>query len=138
MKHWFTTAVVGEKEDGTKYTICTQKFFVDDERILADLSAVFKNCGIGLAGTPLRAYIARNSTGMVDEKGMRRPMAPADDVGRIVLGALSAGYGDQPKAEDAMAYVMHLTNHLAKNAMTAYAAEMARVYAVPPKGDDGI
>ncbi len=61
MKHWFTTAVVGEKEDGTKYTICIQKFFVDDERILADLSAVFANCGIGLAGTPLRAYIARNS-----------------------------------------------------------------------------
>ena len=141
MKNWFTTAVLGEKEDGTKYTICTQKFFVDDDRVLTDLSAVFANCGIGLAGAPLRAYIAKNSVSMASDKGVRLPMVPVNQVGQIVMGALAAGYGEKPNIQDAMAYVTHLTNVLAKNAMGAYAAEVAKVYAVPSdaagsQGDD--
>ena len=139
MKHWFTTAVVGAKEDGSKYTVCTQKFFVDDDRCLVNLAEVFVNSGVGVSGAPLRAYIARNSTGMVDDKGVRMPMAPIGQVSQILLGALSAGYGDNPNIQDAMAYMTHLTNVLAKNAVAAYMAEAPIIPsdAAGDQGDDG-
>ena len=140
MKHWFTTVVAGENEDGVQYTVCTQKFFVDDERVLVDLAGLFMNSGVGLAGMPLRAYIAKNSVGMIDDKGVRLPMAPVAQAGQILMGALSAGYGDKPNVQDAMAYLTHMTNVLVKNALSAYAVEVSKVNAVPPEnqGDDGV
>lgn len=140
MKHWFTTVVVGENNDGVQYTVCTQKFYIDDDRTLVDLAGLFANSGVGLAGMPLRAYIAKNSVGMVDDKGVRLPMAPIGQAGQILMGALSAGYGNKPNVQDAMAYLTHMTNVLVKNALGAYAVEVAKVNAVPPEsqGDDGV
>ena len=139
MKHWYTTAVIGEQEDGSRYTVCTQKFFVDDERVLVNLADVFINAGVGVSGTPLRAYIARNSVGMVDDKGVRMPMAPVDQATQIVMGALSTGYGEHVNIQDAMAYMIHLTNVLAKNALAAYLAEAPVIPsdAEGSQGDDG-
>ena len=140
MKHWFTTAVVGENDDGVQYTVCTQKFYIDQDRTLVDLAGLFLNSGVGLAGMPLRAYIAKNSVGMVDDKGVRLPMAPIGQAGQILMGALSAGYGNKPNVQDAMAYLTHMTNVLAKNALGAYTVEVSKVNAIPPdsQGDDGV
>lgn len=140
MKHWFTTVVAGENEEGVQYTVCTQKFYVDQYRCLVDLSGVFKNSGVGLTGVPLRAYIAKNSVGMVDDKGVRLPMAPVEQAGQIVLGALAAGHGDNPNIQDVMAYITHMNNVLAANAKVAYAAELANAMTFVPSdaaGDQG-
>ena len=143
MKHWFTTVVAGENEEGVQYTVCTQKFYIDQERFLVDLSGLFANAGVGLAGAPLCAFIAKNSVGMVDEKGVRRPMAPVVQASQILMSALAAGHGEKVNVQDAVAYVTHLQNVLAKNAMRAYAMEAAKINAVPPdadgsQGDDGV
>lgn len=138
MKHWFLTAVLGKREDGVPYTVCTQKFFVDDERTLVDLAGLFQNTGIGLNSWPLRVYIAKNSVGMVDDKGVRLPMAPVSQVQQILMGALAAGYGNQPDMQAAMAYLMRLQNVLAKNAIGAYQAEKEKSCIISPsEGDDG-
>lgn len=137
MKHWFLTAVMGEREDGVPYTVCTQKFFIDDERTLIDLVGLFQNSGVGLNSGPLRAYIAKNSVGMVDDKGVRLPMAPLTQAGQILMRALAAGCGNKPDIQDAMAYLLHMQNVLAQNAMRAYAAEAAKDHAILPEGDDG-
>ena len=139
MKHWFLTAVLGEREDGVPYTVCTQKFFVDDERTLVDLAGLFQNTGIGLNSWPLRVYIAKNSVGMVDDKGVRLPMAPVSQVQQILMGALAAGYGNQPDMQAAMAYLMRLQNVLAKNAIGAYQAEKEKAHIISPsEGDDDV
>ena len=138
MKHWFLTAVRGEQEDGVQYTVCTQKFFIDEDRILIDLAGLFQNTGVGLDSWPLRVYIAKNSVGMVDDKGVRRPMAPLSQAQQILMGALAAGYVNKPDIQDAMAYLTHLQNVLAKNAMGAYVAEVAKAHIISPsEGDDG-
>lgn len=137
MKHWFLTAVKGEQEDGTQYTVCTQKFFIDEDRVLVDLVGLFQNSGVGLNSGPLRAYIAKNSVGMVDDKGVRLPMAPLTQASQILMKALAAGYGNKPDIQDAMAYLLHMQNVLAQNAMCVYAAEAAKDHAVPPEGAEG-
>ena len=106
--------------------------------IMEYLAGLFQNTGIGLDSWPLRVYIAKNSVGMVDDKGVRRPMAPLSQAQQILMGALAAGYGNKPDIQDAMAYLTHLQNVLAKNAMGAYVAEAAKAHIISPsEGDDG-
>lgn len=127
MKHWFNTAVVGEKEDGVRYTVCTQMFYVDDGVTLADLGDVFKNSGIGVGEPAVRAYIAKNSVMMAGDR-MRRPMAKAEKIGDILMGALAAGLGRNVQVDDVVAYAAHLKNVLLKNAVGAYLAERRKLY----------
>ena len=62
MKHWYTTITTGQ-DDGGCYTVCTQKFFIDQDRFLFDLSGAFVNAGIDI-DVPARVYIVRHSTPM--------------------------------------------------------------------------
>ena len=132
MKHWFVTAMSGTKEDGTTYTMCTQRFYVDDDRTMADLADVFKNAGISTKSIQVRAYIAKNSIVMTGTNGMNLPMADATKVPSIIMGALTAGLGGDVKPTDAMAYGVHFQNVLLKNAVSAYAVERAKCL-----GEDG-
>lgn len=130
MKHWYTTITTGQ-DDGGCYTVCTQKFFIDQDRFLFDLSGAFVNAGIDI-DVPARVYIVRHSTPMTDDKGVRLLMAPVADADKIILGALAAGVGKGANAVNAGAYVMHMTNVLGKNAMAAYMNEWSRAHAFVP------
>lgn len=132
MKNWYVAAMAGQKEDGTTYTICTQRFYIDKDCIKADLSDVFKNTGFNFKSVQFRAYIAKHSRLMVGKDGARLPMADLIDVQGILMGALTGGFGEGVNTQDVMAYAVHLNNVLAKNALAAYLSEQAKCL-----GDDG-
>jgi hypothetical protein len=135
VKHWYTTIVSGQ-DDGGNYTVCTQKFFIDEQRLLFDLCGAFLNAGLSL-DVQAKAYIIKHSVPMNDDKGVRLMMAPVKEADQIILGALSAGVGGGANAVTAAGYVMHMTNVLAKNAMGAYMNEWTKAQAVAPQDVPG-
>lgn len=135
MKHWYTTITTGQDDSGS-YTVCTQKFFIDQDRFLFDLKGAFLNAGISIDAQG-GVYIIRHSTLMADDKGVRLPMAPVADADRIILGALAAGIGKSANAVNAGAYVMHMMNVLGRNAMAAYMNEWSKAHAFVPSEAGG-
>lgn len=136
MKHWFKTAIIWQNEDGVNQTIGTQMFRVDDSAVMASLADVFKNTGIGLNDVQTKVYIAKNSTQMVYE-GAQLPMAQAELVPHILMGALAVGIGAGVKADDVMAYIKLFQGTLKANAVGAYLAERNRILGEAPGDDEG-
>lgn len=132
MKHWYKTAMVGTKDDGTQYTVCTQMFYVDDDSCMADLTDVLRNAGIKPDRLPVKVYIAKNSKQMTDDKSVLHYMADVEKVNSLLFDALARGYGGKTLVEDAMAYGVHFRNVLISNAKAAYQVELVKC-----RGEDG-